>query len=148
MQHQRKERKKFYKYTTKFSSIQWVFVSLKKFFRTSRCAVGLCNIIVNCQVKIAEVLLSSPVQCTYSLQILLLTSLFLFLQFKVQVQRNSQYQGSRLLATLQLWYIHFRSGWSGVEIKCTVHVALPQTTHKLVLTGSAKQTTVAQSLLS
>ena len=47
--------------------IQWVFVSLKKFFRNSRCAVGLCNIIVNCQVKIAEVLLSSAVQCTYYL---------------------------------------------------------------------------------
>ena len=45
--------------------VQWVFVSLKKFFRNSRCAVGLCNIIVNCQVKIAEVLLSSAVQCTY-----------------------------------------------------------------------------------
>ena len=67
IQHQRKERKIFYKYTTKFSSIQWVFVSLKKFFRNSRCAVGLCNIIVNCQVKIAEVFLSSAVQCTYYL---------------------------------------------------------------------------------
>ena len=62
-----KKRKIFYKYTTKFSSIQWVSVSLKKFFRNSRCAVGLCNIIVNCQVKIAEVFLSSAVQCTYYL---------------------------------------------------------------------------------
>ena len=44
IQHQRKERKKYYKYTTKFSSIQWVFVSLKKFFRNSRCALGLCTI--------------------------------------------------------------------------------------------------------
>lgn len=58
----KKERKKYYKCTTKFSSIQWVSVSLKKFFRNSRSAVGLCNIIVNCQVKIAEVFLSSAVQ--------------------------------------------------------------------------------------
>ena len=57
-----KKERNTYKCTTKFSSIQWVSVSLKKFFRNSRSAVGLCNIIVNCQVKIAEVFLSSAVQ--------------------------------------------------------------------------------------
>ena len=36
------------------------------------------------------------------------------------------------------WYICFLPGWSWAEIKCTVHIALPQTAHKLVLTGSAK----------
>ena len=66
IQHQRKERNTNIRQNSQVY-VQWVFVSLKKFFRNSRCAVGLCNIIVNCQVKIAEVLLSSAVQCTYYL---------------------------------------------------------------------------------
>ena len=105
MQHQRKERKKFYKYTTKFSSIQWVFISLKKFFRNSRCAVGLCNIIVNCQVKIAEVFLSSAVQCTYYL-----LACFYFCSSKFKFKETHSiytYQDSKLLATLQLWYTNY-----------------------------------------
>ena len=36
------------------------------------------------------------------------------------------YQDSKLLASLMYWYICFPLGWSGAEIKCTVHVALPK----------------------
>ena len=47
-----------------------------------------------------------------------------------QFMRNDQfqpqhiYQDSKLLDFLMQWYILFLPGWSGVEFKCTVHVAL------------------------
>ena len=37
-----------------------------------------------------------------------------------------------LLANLYYWYILILLGWYGAEIECTVHVALPKMTHKLV----------------
>ena len=36
------------------------------------------------------------------------------------------YQDSKLLASLMQWKICFLPGWSGKEIKCTMHVALPK----------------------
>ena len=33
-------------------------------------------------------------------------------------------QDSKLLASLIQWHVCFLAGWSGAEIKCTVHVAL------------------------
>ena len=108
-----------------------VSVSLKKFFRNSRSAVGLCNIIVNCQVKIAEVLLSSAVQCTYYL---LACFYFCSSKFKFK-ETHSIYQDSKVLATIQLWYIHFILADLGQKSSVVFIVALPQITHKLVLTG-------------
>ena len=58
----KKRKKEILQMYDKILKYTMVSVSLKKFFRNSRSAVGLCNIIVNCQVKIAEVFLSSAVQ--------------------------------------------------------------------------------------
>ena len=67
--------------------------------------------------------------------------------------QTAGYNGARTvfeqygLSFFMQWYIRFLPGWSGAEIKCTVYVALPKTAYKLVLTGLAKQTTGAYSLL-
>ena len=36
------------------------------------------------------------------------------------------YLDGKLLASLMYWYIHFLPGFSGAEIKYTVHVTLPK----------------------
>ena len=45
-------------------------------------------------------------------------------QIKVALCPQYIYYESKLLVFLMLWYIRFLAGWSGAEIKCTVHAAL------------------------
>ena len=49
-------------------------------------------------------------------------------------RRHSIYNrpDSTLLASLIMRYIPFLPGWSGAEIKCTVHVSLPKMAHEQI----------------
>ena len=43
-----------------------------------------------------------------------------------ELKAHYRYSDNKLLASLMQWYICSFAGWSGAEIKCTIHLAMPK----------------------